>query len=387
MNYDFIARKEHYGWVVFDTKLHSVEKTNLDFVENLEKQGYVINRIENSLIEGALTAPLKLFINVSNHCNLECIHCFSDSSPHHKESMPFDKMKDLINEAANMGVFLIIIGGGEPFMRTDIWEIISLIREKGMGVSLTTNGTIISPEIITNIQKHNVRMNISFDGCEETHDFIRKKQGAFLKTLSTVKILKEAGIKSTIRFTLMTLNIKDVAYMLHLATSLELQIKIRRAKPSDRAINNMLLIREATPEYYKAIMLMNSDPNCNVEDIMNCSGGLKEPLLLSKSDCGAGTRIMFVEADGTISPCTFLGKNFHSGNFYKNSLSEIWKESPEFQQMRNVPLNEDCKSCHRKLTCHSECPAMRLHIGGSLDAADPSCLKPFFEEYLPLQNL
>lgn len=382
MKFDFIARKEHYGWLVFNTVSHKVDKFSYDDVLELKETSRV-KLINNPEVEGALSGPLKLFINVSNHCNLECVHCFSDSSPKHKEAMPLSKMKSLVDEAAGMGVFLIIIGGGEPFMRPDIWEIISYIRGKNMGVSLTTNGTIINEKIINNIKKYQVRLNISFDGGEAIHDFIRRKVGVFNKTLANVKKFKLRDIKPTIRYTLMTLNLKDVPYMLELARKLELPIKVRRAKPSDRAIDNNLIITEATKEYYEAIMIMNQDDNCNVEDIMNCSGGLKEPLLLSNSDCGAGTRVMFVEADGTINPCSFLGKDFHAGNFYRDTLSNVWTTSEAFKQMRNVPLNSDCKSCHRKSTCHSECPAIRLHVGGSLDAQDPSCLKPYFNEFLP----
>ena len=383
IKYDYIARKEEYGWLIFDTVKHSTKKTDEAYLSELETKGYSVRKRELPLVAGGLSAPIKLFINVSNHCNLECFHCFSDSSPQHKEYMPLDIMKSIVKQASDMGVFLIIIGGGEPFMRKGIWEIIEYIRSFNIGVSLTTNGTIINDKIIKNIIKFDVRMNVSFDGAEETHDMVRKQKGVFKKTLNMVMRLKNEGIFPALRFTLMKLNIKDVSYMISLAESLNLQLKVRRAKPSDRAIDSNVIITEATKEYYEAITLMNKSDICNVEDVMNCSGGLKEPLLLSTSDCGAGTRVMFIEANGIVSPCTFLGNDFHSGSVYDKKLLEIWTLSETFKKMRNIPHNNECTSCHRKSSCHAECPAMRLHVGGKLDAQDPSCLKPYFEEYLP----
>ncbi len=386
MNYDYIARKEHYGWLTFNTITHQVDKVEANQIVKLQKE-HTVKIFQNPLVKGALTAPLKLFINVSNQCNLKCIHCFSDSSPQSKEAMPLEMIKSLISEAATMGVFLIIIGGGEPFMRTDLWEIIAFIRQKGMGVSLTTNGTIFNEKIITNLKKYQVRLNVSFDGKPETHDFIRQKKGTFEKTAKNLKIFKNYGLHPTIRYTLMTLNIKDVPFILNFARSMQLPIKVRRAKPADRAINNNLIITNPSKDYFKAIMLMNKDKNCNVEDIMSFTARSKQKILISDSDCGAATRVMFVEANGTINPCSFLGKNFFAGNYHNQSLYDIWNNSKNFIKMRSIPLNKDCKICNRRKKCHAECPAIRLHVGGSIYAKDPACLQPCFDEIYPCIDL
>ncbi|NCB03824.1 MAG: radical SAM protein, partial [Spirochaetia bacterium] len=272
--------------------------------------------VEGSLVDGAMIAPIKLFINVDNRCNLECIHCFSASSPIGNYHIPYSKFIEIIDEAYEIGVFLFVIGGGEPLIRGDIWDIVSYIRSKGMGVSLTTNGTICNDEIIQNIKKYDVRMNISFDGKEETHDYIRGKGGAYRNALKTVKTMLISGISPTIRFTLMPMNIKDTAHMISLADTLGVKLKARRAKPSSRAVKNDMIIKAIDGEYLNAIYLLNDSPICGVEDIMNINYGAKESLLVSDSDCGAATRIMFIEADGRISPCSFLRDEFWSGSIY-----------------------------------------------------------------------
>lgn len=335
--------------------------------------------ITRPLVDGAMTAPIKLFINVSNKCNLECSHCFSASSPTGSYDIPIGKLRDIIDEASEMGVFLFIIGGGEPFMRKDIWEIISYIRSKGMGVSLTTNGTICNEEIMRNIKEYDVRMNISLDGKEETHDSVRGR-GVYRKALNNIKLMLLNGIKPTIRFTLMPLNIKDTCHMISLADTLGVSLKVRRAKPSSRAVKNDMIIKRIDKDYLEAIDLLNNSPICGVEDIMNTNFGAKESVLISDSDCGAATRIMFIEADGKISPCSFLRDEFWSGSIYTDTLDSIWCNSSQFKMIRGIKLNKECAKCYRKRVCHAECPAMRLHVNGSLDANEPGCLKDFLRQ-------
>ncbi len=373
-NVEYIARKEsNENWLVFHTIDHSVRWLDDDQLKKL----YSVKVVERPFVDNAMTAPIKLFVNITNKCNLKCSHCFSMSSPSGNDHIPYDKFVEIIDEASEMGIFLFVLGGGEPFLRNDLWEIISYIRSKEMGVSLTTNGTICNDETLRNIKKHNVRMNISFDGKEKTHDFVRGKSGVYRNALETVKIMLASGIKPTIRFTLMPLNLRDTPHMISLADTLGVKLKARRAKPSSRANRNDMIIKNVSDDYIEAVSLLNNSPICGVEDMMNVSFGAKEPLLVSDSDCGAATRIMFIEADGKIAPCSFLRDEFWSGSIYTDSLDSIWHNSSQFKALRNLELNGKCSKCDRRRICHAECPAMRLYVNGSLSADEHGCLKDF----------
>lgn len=168
--------------------------------------------------------------------------------------------------------------------------------------------------------------------------------------------------------------------MISLADTLGVKLKVRRAKPSSRAVRNDMIIKHIGKDYLDAINLLNSSPICGVEDIMNINFGAKEPLLVSDSDCGAATRIMFIEADGKIFPCSFLREEFWSGSIYTDSLDTIWRDSNQFKMIRSLKLNKECIKCHRKRICHAECPSIRLYVNGSLDADDPGCLKNFLKQ-------
>lgn len=372
----FVARKERDGWLLFDTVRHSVTTVDEARVNDLEAVGRIVRRIERPLVEGAMSAPLKLFLSVSNRCNLTCSHCMSDSSPAGRIEPTTEELLTLIDEAADMGIFLIIVGGGEPLMRPDLWELVERMRSHNIGVSLTTNGTVLRDDDIRNFLKFQVRLNVSIDGGEQTHDRIRNRKGAFQRTVANMRRFIAAGVTPTIRFTLLHSNLADVDEVLVLAQDLNVPIKPRRAKPAGRVLEGSDIITEPTPEYFAAVVKLNEAPNCGVEDLMNINAAAKDSLLLSDDDCGAGTRVMFVDERGIVSPCTFLGQDFESGTWRPGMLTDYWRSAPAFETMRNLVANEECGTCSRHRTCHAECPAMRLHTSGRLDGPDPGCIKP-----------
>jgi radical SAM protein with 4Fe4S-binding SPASM domain len=384
--FDYLARDEGNEWLLFDCLKHSVDPVTEEYVTTLEASGKRVRRIQRPPLPGALSAPLKLFVSVSNRCNLTCSHCMSDSSPAGRTEPTTDELLTLIHEAGELGVFLIVVGGGEPLMRHDIWTLVGAMRDEGMGVSLTTNGTIVRPRDLRAFKRHDVRVNVSIDGAEKNHDRIRGREGSFQRTIQGIRTMLSAGIRPTIRFTLMNSNLEDVDAVLDLCNDLGVPVKARRAKPSGRVIGTTDIITEGTPAYLDAVVKLNKADHCGVEDLMNVEAGAKEPLLLSENDCGAGTRIMFVDEDGTVSPCTFLGRSFEAGQWTPGSLGDFWANAPAFHQMRNLPENKTCGSCSRHSTCHAECPAMRLHVNGSLDGDDPGCIKPLLVQLGPTRR-
>jgi radical SAM protein with 4Fe4S-binding SPASM domain len=384
--YAYLARRERDAWLLFDTVRHSVDPVTESHIRTLEADGHAVRRIERPLVRDAMTAPLKLFVSVSNRCNLSCAHCMSSSSPAGRTEPTTDDLLALIDEAGEMGVFLIVVGGGEPLMRRDLWQLVAAIRRHGMGVSLTTNATVVTDHDLKQFLHHQVRVNVSLDGAEENHDRIRRHRGAFRKTVATIRRMLDAGIRPTVRYTLMNSNLADVDAVLALCADLGVPVKARRAKPSGRVLETDDIITQPTQAYFDAVLKLNAADHCGVEDLMNTEAGEKEPLLLSETDCGAGTRIMFVDEDGTVSPCTFLGRGFHAGRWTPGILADFWQHAAPFQQMRDLPENKECSSCPRRRTCHSECPAMRLHTGGSLDAADPGCIKPLLLQLGPTRR-
>lgn len=368
------ARLEARGWLLFDAIRHTTAwstESELEYLSTSE----CVRRFVLPRIDGALTGPLKVFLSIGDRCNLTCTHCYSDSSPSGTHAPDPTDLHRVIESIDRMGTFTVIIGGGEPLLRRDLVELVTDVRTCGMGVSLTTNGTVHDRTVFERLAELHVRMNVSLDGMAAIHDRIRARAGSFDRTLAGIAMMRSKMLEPTIRYTLTNENIADVAKILALTRDLGLPIKVRRAKPSGRVLTNSQIITEVTPAYLEAVALMNEAPHCDLEDIMSTDASKKEEVLTGLNDCGAGTRLLFIEADGTISPCTFLGKEFESGNISTHSLPEIWRDGPAFREMRSISQNDDCNGCSREVNCHGECPAMRLHVGGALNAADPTCLK------------
>lgn len=373
-----LVRRESRGWIKFNSITHSTEAiSHSDFQKIKELPSTRV--ITKEPVDGAMSAPIKMFLSVSNKCNLTCKHCFSDSSPGGQSEPALSEIIDLIDEAAEWGVFLFVIGGGEPLIRHDIYRIIHAIRRHGMGVSLTTNGLKVSRYDIDQLTRLNVRMNISVDGAESSHDRIRGLNGAFKRTVANVEKLRDAGLKPTVRFTLMQSNINELDEVISLCSSLSVPLKVRRGKPSGRIDDSNELILSMTDEYAKALVLLNEAESCGIEDIMSFDWTERDDLLTSSNDCGAGTRVMFVDESLRMSPCVFLGPDFNSSvrwNGQDSGLKETWTRGHGFVKARNLPGNSECDSCARHRTCHSECPAMRMAATGSYGGMDPSCPKP-----------
>jgi radical SAM protein with 4Fe4S-binding SPASM domain len=180
-------------------------------------------------------------------------------------------------------------------------------------------------------------------------------------------------------------NLSEVDAVIALAHDLNLPLKVRRAKPYGRALSGSNIITKPSDAYFSAILKLNA-ARCSIEDIMNLSYAAKDQLILSENDCGAGTRIIFVNEDLSVSPCVFLGDAFISGKWSNGMLAKIWKTSPQFIALRMKRENSECMSCTRRRICHSECVAMRLHVGDSLDAQDPGCLESMLSPKVPREG-
>lgn len=375
----FVLRREQEEWLAFEDQTHSLRQLGNVALEDIDLDGRIVRIVDRSGVENALSAPLKLFVSISNECNLTCDHCMSDSSPQGSQSLSPEDLMQISSEAAEMGIFQITIGGGEPLIYDGIWNVISKMRDDHIGVSLTTNGYLLRDGDIGRLKNHNVKTNVSIDGSPETHDRIRNKKGAYDRTVANIRKMISGGVYPTLRFTMMNSNLQDTGHLIELSKELGLPLKPRRAKPSGRVINNKEIITEASPAYLDAVMRLNLAGNCGLEDLMNLTERAEKGLLLGNNDCGAGTRLAFIDEFGSISPCSFLGPDFIAAKWKPGKLIESWGGSVEFENIRQLPENDECSGCSRHGTCHSECPAMRLHVGGSLDSADPGCIKPLVQ--------
>lgn len=385
LHHNFSSQKlnQNVTWALFQPELN-LEQT----VSILNREGFALpagaslRKIRNTPVPDAYSAPLKLFMDVTNFCNLACSHCLSSSDSHKSDTLTFETIEDIADQCEEVGVFYVKVGGGEPLLYPRILELIDMLNAHSLDVSLTTNGTMIKPELAGKLRDRSVKTSVSIDGIQPTHDAIRGK-GTYEKAVSALRILKEEGSDVSIRTTLFPSNIADIPDLVELAEQYDVILKIRRAKPSGRAIDNMMVMTHPTPEYFALIKYLNQHSSrVDIEDIMNTQPGYKKDVIVSTADCGAGTRSIHVDQHGNVSPCVFLGKDFIAGNIFKDSkLIDVWRRTQEFARIRKLASHENCYSCPRERVCHNECPAIKLYATGRLSGLDPACLQPYLQPH------
>ena len=150
--------------------------------------------------------------NLTRICNLYCVHCYADAKdkPQPGELTTAEGLR-LIDDIADFGVPTLLFSGGEPLMREDIFQLATHAAARGIRTVLSTNGTLITPDVAGRIRDAGFSyVGVSIDGLEEAHDRIRGKKGAFRQALAGVRYSRDAGIRTGLRLTVHALNVREL---------------------------------------------------------------------------------------------------------------------------------------------------------------------------------
>ena len=156
--------------------------------------------------------------NLIRRCNLTCKHCYSISADKDfTGELSTAEICEVMDDLRAFGVPVLILSGGEPLLRSDIFEVARRAKAMGFYVGLSTNGTLIDEHNIEDIAATGFDyVGISLDGMRATHDTFRRKEGAFNASLRGLRLCRDAGIKVGVRFTLTQDNAHDLTPLLHL---------------------------------------------------------------------------------------------------------------------------------------------------------------------------
>ncbi|MCU7862335.1 MAG: radical SAM protein, partial [Candidatus Thiodiazotropha sp. (ex Lucinoma kastoroae)] len=163
------------------------------------------------------TGPVVIW-NLVRRCNLTCRHCYATSADKDfPGELDTPQVYTVMDDLKAYGVPVLILSGGEPLMRPDIFEISRRAKAEGFYVGLSSNGTLITEETIGDIAEVGYDyVGISIDGMRETHDHFRRKQGAFDASLHGIRLCREAGLIVGLRFTLTQENAAELPDLLQL---------------------------------------------------------------------------------------------------------------------------------------------------------------------------
>ena len=162
--------------------------------------------------------------NVTRRCNLKCVHCYAHAkNTSFDNELSTDQGKQLIDDLADFGSPVMLFSGGEPLVRKDLPQLAAYAVEKGMRAVISTNGTLITPEMARNLKEIGLSyVGISLDGMEEINDRFRGVSGAFRSALEGIKHSQDAGIKVGLRFTVNKFNVNEIPKIFQLLEEMDI---------------------------------------------------------------------------------------------------------------------------------------------------------------------
>ena len=306
-------------------------------------------------------------------CNLLCSYCRARATaePDPNELGTKEGLA-LIDDVALLKP-LLILSGGEPLLRPDIFLLARYAVSKGLRVSLATNGTLLTPELVDEIVSSGVsRVSISLDGSTpEDHDAVRGK-GCYLRAMRGIENLR-GRVDFQINFTITKRNAKDLLPIFDLADNLRAKaLHFFFLVPTGRGTEGDLISPELQEELLSLIDLERSRRTIEVQ--VTCApqyARIARPNSVRRGGgCLAGTSFVFISRRGEVYPCGYLP--VPAGNVREQSFSEIWENSIVFKALRERKLKGKCGECTYRITCGG-CRARAFAKNGDYLESDPMC--------------
>ncbi len=339
-------------------------------------------------------SPFDFFFqwHLTERCNLKCLHCYQEGKPTHE--MNIEEIKRtvaILSETINRWSELyeipfatsINITGGEPFIRSDLSEILTALREHDFNLYILTNGTLVHERDAALLDERKVKgVQVSLEGPEKVHDHIRGK-GSFQSAIRGVKHLLSRNLPVTLNLTLSALNVGHIEEMAVLASSLGVQrLGFSRLVPSGRGMGllDSMLSKEMLREAYDKIHSLEIDDLDIVTGDPVYSWAMDkvspEDSAIAFGGCTAGVSGLTILPDGTLVPCRRL--NIPLGNILTDDLRTVWAASPVLDGLRDKEKYQGkCRTCVRWAQCRG-CRAIAYQYSllrgkGNYLSEDPQC--------------
>lgn len=339
--------------------------------------------------------------NITRRCNLKCVHCYSDSDAHdYPGELTLDQCRTVIDDLAAFGVPGLLLSGGEPLIHPHFFDIARHAREKGLRVTISTNGTLLTPEIAARI--HDIGfayVGISLDGIGATHDQFRGKPGAFDKAVAAFKYCKAVGQKAGLRLTLTRHTVTDIDRILDFIEAEEIQrVCFYHLVYSGRGINLSLLepqeIRTALDKIMDRVEAWHAAGLDR--EVLTVDQPADGPYLLQRlagdperrakaleliqwnggGNHSSGVGIGNIDTQGNVHPDQFW-QDHTLGNVKERPFSEIWSRTDDAilngLRTRPRPVKGRCATCRYLDLCGGGFRVRAWQRYGDPWREDPGC--------------
>jgi mycofactocin radical SAM maturase len=327
--------------------------------------------------EQGLDAPICLTWELTYACNLACVHCLSSSGRRDPRELSTAECKAVIDELQRMQVFYVNVGGGEPTVRRDFWELLDYATAHDVGVKFSTNGSRITPAIAARLAATEyVDVQISLDGASaEVNDRVRGP-GSYETARRAMHALADAGFQGfKISVVITRENVAQLDRFKAIADGLGAQLRITRLRPSGRGADVWDELRPTAPQQRELYSwLLERGEEVLTGDSFFHLAAYGDPLP-GLNLCGAGRVVCLIDPIGDVYACPFaIHDAFRAGNVREDGgFARVWRESELFLDLRRPQTGGACSSCGFYDTCRGGCMAAKFFTGLPLDGPDPEC--------------
>ena len=333
---------------------------------------------------------------ITRRCNLKCVHC-SSSSTLEVEGHPdfsFSEATRVIDDIVSYAKPVVVLSGGEPLLRDDVFDIATYGTDKGLRMCLATNGLLVNQDVCDKIKASGIKMvSLSLDGSTaEVHDNFRNQAGAFDGMMNAARLFKKNDIPFLINSSFTKRNRDEVPKVYELAKKLgatawymfmivptgrgeDIMEELVSQEMYDELLDwhyemekneDELLVRPTcAPNYYRVLLQKKKEQGDEFErrSLKFSTGGAK--------GCLAGQVICLIDVDGNVLPCSYFPKA--AGNVREQSFKDIWENSKLFQDMRNFAAYKGrCGKCEYINVCGG-CRARAYAMSGDYMDEEPFC--------------
>lgn len=320
---------------------------------------------------------------ITPECNLSCRHCRGMA----EGGLSNQRARELIDEIAELKPAWVIVEGGEPLLRDDLFELLALMQQKQLEAHLITNGMLTSPQIMANLKQVGTRVMVSIDGATPaTYEAIRGG-ASFDKVVQSAREYAREGLLEALNFTILRSNYREIPGIFELARSVGVdKVTFIGLKPCHGYEEEMLTPEEngeaiqlacqgaqktGVEFFYDEPFFWAAVKERNLSAQMPAiSAGILAP---ETTACIFG-EYLFIDTNGDVKPCSFAPMVVD--NVREKSLVEIWQgmlDSTFFQRVKEPESRTGrCKNCQYLTECKG-CRSRTFMLTGDWFSSDPCC--------------
>jgi mycofactocin radical SAM maturase len=339
--------------------------------------GAAIGRLVDRFEQG-LDAPICLTWELTYACNLACVHCLSSSGRRDPRELSTAECKGLIDEFERMQIFYVNIGGGEPTVRSDFWELVEYATEHHVGVKFSTNGSRITGEVAARLAASDyVDVQISLDGATAAVNDAVRGDGSYATAVTAMTRLADAGFAGfKVSVVVTRHNVGQLDEFKALADRFGAQLRLTRLRPSGRGADVWDELHPTNHQQRSLYdwLVAHGEDVLTGDSFFHLAGyGESLPGL---NLCGAGRVVCLVDPVGDVYACPFaIHEEFLAGNVRSpGGFAEVWRHSDLFTELRRPQSAGACSSCGHYDACRGGCMAAKFFTGLPLDGPDPECV-------------